>query len=86
MTQFKVTLEREGCIGAAACVAAFEKLWDIDEEGKAKIIMGGGKRLENGDWEIILEEKDLAQALESAQVCPVNVIHIENLDTKEKII
>ena len=85
MARYKVTLDVEGCIGAAACVAAFEEMWEMDNEGKAFMVKEGAKKLDNG-WEIEIGDGDLEKAKESAQVCPVNVIHIENLETGEKII
>lgn len=86
MTKYRVWLDREGCIGAAACVAAFEMLWDIDDESKAKMIMENAKLLDNGNWEIEIDDELLDKAKDSAEVCPVNVIHIENLDTGERLI
>tara|TARA_Y100000310_G_scaffold244886_1_gene249795 strand:- start:1796 stop:2053 length:258 start_codon:yes stop_codon:yes gene_type:complete len=84
--KYKVTYDREGCIGAAACVAAFEDMWEIDEEGKAVILFKNVKKLGNGLFEVEIDEGQLEKVKESAQVCPVNVIHIENLETGEKII
>ena len=86
MTRYRVWLDREGCIGVAACVAVFEQLWSIDDEGKAKMIMENAKMLENGDWEIEIDDSLLEKARDSADVCPVNAVHIENIDTGEKLI
>lgn len=86
MAKYKITYDRKGCIGAASCVAVFEEMWEIDEEGKAKILLKNVKNLGNGIFEVVIEEDLLNKVRESAQVCPVNVIHIENLDTGDEII
>ena len=86
MTRYKIEYDRESCIGAAACAAVAPKFWKMVDDGKADLI-NGTKNEQTGLWELIIEtEDDFKWAKESADVCPVTVIHIINLYTCEKII
>lgn len=55
------------------------------EDGKSDLI-GAEKNADNTKQTLEIDEKDLKCNLEAAQVCPVNVIHIKNKDTGEKLI
>ena len=85
MKKYKVVYDRKDCIGAAACTAV-SKLWVIKEEdGKADLI--GSENKQGKDiQEKIINEKEFQEMLEAARVCPVNIIHIYDLETGEKII
>ena len=86
MTRYKVELDREGCIGAATCAAVAPQFWKMVDDGKVDLI-GSSKNPETGFWELIVEtEGDFRLNKEAADVCPVAVIHITNVDTGEKII
>jgi len=85
--RYRIVYDRASCIGAAVCVALFPDRWDLDSEKKA--ILKGGKHIhEKKDWfEMIIEtDKDFQLDFDSAQGCPVNAIHIYDLDTGEKLI
>lgn len=62
--KYKIIYDREGCIGAAACIAGAPQTWKMDNDGKATQLITE------------FEEKDLQQNLDAARACPVNVIHI----------
>ena len=85
--KLKVWLNREECIGAAACVAVASKIWEMQADAKVSII--GGSKLEDGKIEEILietdNEEDIENIIESAKVCPVAVIKIFNTETGEQI-
>ncbi len=84
MTRFIVEFNKEGCIGAGACEAACPKFWKLDGD-KATLIEG----VANNDGSIQTREigqEDLRSNLDAAQSCPVNVIHIRNKKTGEKLI
>lgn len=83
--KYEVVFDRANCISAAACVAAYAKRWQIVSDGKADLI-GAEKKEDNGLQELIITEKELKQMKLAAEACPVNVIHIIDLETKEKII
>ncbi|HLD15917.1 MAG TPA: ferredoxin [Candidatus Nanoarchaeia archaeon] len=77
MAKYKVVYDRENCIGAFACVAVFPEKWLASDDGKAdfKDAIKNGK----GEFELEIDEKDLAKMKESAEVCPVMVIHIYDM-------
>ena len=66
---------RPECIGAAACVALRPENWFLDTDGKATLMRK----------EIYTEEEFKAE-FESAEACPVNVIHIIEVKTGKKLI
>jgi len=83
LAKYKIIYERVGCIGAAVCVAVAPKYWELDQDSKANLLGG----IKSGDvFELELDESDIEQMKQSAEGCPVNVIHIINLDTGQKII
>jgi len=85
MPKFTIKFDREGCIGAGSCEAACPKFWKLQEDGKADLNIS--KRNEdNTEQTRDIEESDLSCNLEAAQACPVNVIHIFNKETNEKLI
>ena len=74
MAKYKVVYDRENCIGAFACVAVFPERWLAGDDGKAdfKDAIKNGK----GEFELEISDDELAKMKESAEVCPVTVIHI----------
>ena len=82
--KFKIEHDRPNCIGCAACAAVAPDFWTMHEDGKSDIV-GCNKR--DDEWEELdVEEKHYAVNKEAADSCPVNVIHITNKETGEKII
>lgn len=80
MAKYKIELDREECIGAAACVAVAPQLWELVDDGKVDLLKGKFNE-ETKMFELIIEtEEDVKTAQESADVCPVNVIKITKLD------
>lgn len=87
--KYKIIYHREGCIGAAPCTAVAPDFWTLNDSTDGKADLQKSKnptKLDNGDFELIIEEKDLAENMEAAEGCPVNVIHIIDLETGEKLI
>lgn len=58
----KIIVDREACISAADCVAIAPKTFELDEEGKARVI-----GVDGDDQETILE---------AVKSCPVACIYI----------
>ena len=82
--KFQIRHDRPNCIGCAACAAVAPDFWEMHEDGKSDII---GSKKDDDEWEELdIEEKDFNANKEAADSCPVNVIHIINKETKEKII
>lgn len=83
MGKFKVEYDREGCIGAGVCAAVDEKNWEMNADGKADL----KNCSKEGDIFVCeIDEADLEQMKAAAEGCPVNVIHITNKETGEKIV
>lgn len=77
---YKIVHERALCIGCGACVAACEKFWSL-KEGKSNL--KGAKKI-GSKFELEVEKLDCNK--DAAEVCPVNCIHITDLETGKKII
>ncbi|HLC19974.1 MAG TPA: ferredoxin [Candidatus Nanoarchaeia archaeon] len=78
---FTIILDREKCIGSASCQALAPKFWKLDNDGKINLLNSTKK---HDMQERTIEKKDFALAMESAQACPVNAIHI--MKDNEKLI
>lgn len=76
--------DRPNCIGCAACEAVAPDFWEMNGDSKSDI--KNGKNLNNGWQELELEEKNFAENKDAADSCPVNVIHIINKKTGERLI
>ncbi|MBU0461953.1 MAG: ferredoxin [Nanoarchaeota archaeon] len=73
MAKYKIIFDRDACIGAAACLVS--KNWKIADDGKANPAV-----VEFDD------EAMLKQEMEAAEACPVNAIHIEENNSKKRLI
>lgn len=69
--KYKVEVIREKCISAGSCEAIASNVFELDEEGIAKVVSQDG----NTD-----EEKLLA-----AQSCPTNAIIVTDTETGEQV-
>ena len=82
--KFQIQHDRPNCIGCAACAAVAPDFWTMHEDGKSDIV---GCKKRDDEWEELdIEEKNYKENKEAADSCPVNVIHIVNKETGEKII
>jgi len=84
MVKYKITHNRPECIGCSACVGVTGEFWKMGDDGKSDLV--GGTKREDGWEEREIEEDQVEVNKEAAEACPVNVIHIKNLDTNEDII
>ena len=82
--KYQILHDRPNCIGCAACAAVAPDFWTMSEDGKSDIV--GCKKRDDEYEELDIEEKNFRENKEAADSCPVNVIHIVNKETKEKII
>jgi ferredoxin len=76
--------DRPNCIGCGACAVVAPDFWEMNDDGRSDIINAVHKS--NGWQEKTIEEKDFEINLEAAESCPVEVIHLIDNETKEKII
>ncbi|MBS3169512.1 ferredoxin [Candidatus Woesearchaeota archaeon] len=85
MKQYKIVFDRKACIGAYSCAAVAEDIWNFDnKENKVDIKLAGMKG-DKEKQEVIIDESMLQKALDSAEVCPVQVIKIIDLETGEEV-
>ena len=83
--KYRIEYDREGCIGAAACVAVDPENWELVEDGKADL----SKSEQDSKTKFFIreiDESELQKWKEGAESCPVNVIHIVDLETGKRII
>lgn len=84
MTRFLLEHDRPNCIGCAACVAVNPKNWKMCDDNKTDVIGGRGRK---DNWqELEIDSAEFEPNKEAAEACPVNVIHLKNMETGEKII
>ncbi|MBI4151247.1 ferredoxin [Candidatus Woesearchaeota archaeon] len=84
MKQYRVIYDRKGCIGAAACVAGHDARWVLVDDGKADL--KGAQLNKEGLFELIIDENELPKMMDAAQLCPVLVIHIDEVETGKRLI
>ena len=84
MTKFLLEHNRPDCIGCAACVAVNPKNWVMNDDGKSDII--DAPHRPDGWQELEIDDADFEANRQAAEACPVNVIHLKNKETGEKII
>ncbi|MEM4375624.1 MAG: ferredoxin [Candidatus Woesearchaeota archaeon] len=83
--RYKIVYDRENCIGAAACAAVDPDDFEMASDGKAEL--KGGKAVKDRMvFEKEITEEEFKRAKEAAEACPVNVIHIIDLETGEQLI
>lgn len=83
--QYLVVYRKSECIGAGACEFAAPELWHYDKETSIATLKPEGTVKTKEREELIIDESTLAKHLEAAQVCPVAIIEIYELDTGKKI-
>jgi len=83
--RYRIIYNREECIGAAACIAAYPERWEMADDGRADL-KGGKKNDDNSVQELEISEDEFKQMMDAAQACPVSVIHIEDLEAKKRLI
>ena len=70
MSKYKVTIDRNLCIGAGSCVAIAPKVFALDSEAKAILLP-------------TVNEEDDTNVLEAAKACPVAAIIITDETGKQ---
>jgi ferredoxin len=75
MTSTKIIHLKEQCISCGACAAISPEYWEMDQEGMAHL----KGSVQNGkDWTLVVKTVEAAAAnKEAADVCPVNIIKLE---------
>jgi len=75
MPKYSVKHNKPDCIGCSACAAVDPEHWEMEEDlGKSTLV--GGTEDEQGIEHLEIEETGLESMKESAEACPVKIIHI----------
>lgn len=86
---YTIDHDRPNCIGCGACAAVAPEFWEMSAlDGKSDV---KDSQHEEDVGEIVREKLDIndehyTKNREAADCCPVNVIHLINRETGEKII
>ncbi len=83
--QYHIIYRKKNCIGAGACEFAAPDLWHYDTNTSIATLKDQRATKTSEEEELIIEEQDLPLHLEAAQVCPVGIIEIYDLETGKKI-
>jgi len=73
IANMKIKLERSKCIGCGSCAAVCDKFFEMAEDGLSHL--KNSKKDERGNEE--LEIAEVGCAKEAAEICPVQIIHVE---------
>lgn len=83
--KYVIKYDREGCIGAAACVAADAEDWTLSTEDAKADLKGSSKDGSTGLFVREIGESELARNKLAAEGCPVKVIKIFDKDSGQQI-
>ena len=91
MKRYKITVERNECIGAGPCTAILPEFWTLNEaeDGRVNISKKHEPMVDDqgNEWVIVkLSDEELKEHIEAAESCPVAVIHIIEEESGKKII
>ena len=79
MAKYKISYDREACIGALGCLGVTEELWELADDGKVNL-KGAEFNEETQRWELIIDEEDFDIARASEDACPVQAIKVEKVE------
>ena len=85
--RYRVVYDRNNCIGIGSCALLQPERWVMIRNGndnRADLI--GGIAQKDGILVAEFTEEEFVQFKSAAESCPVNVIHIIDVETGEKII
>ncbi|MBN1386096.1 ferredoxin [Candidatus Woesearchaeota archaeon] len=74
--KYKIVHRKDECIGCGACVAADPAHWKMNSENKAELI--GAKKVGETE-ESIIDEKEVDDVRQAAEVCPVRIIEVRKV-------
>lgn len=83
--KYKIVYDRSLCIGAGTCVAINPSSWELDSENKA-ILKDSSQKGSSETFELEIDDSSFNIEMEAAKGCPVNCIHIIDMETGEQLI
>lgn len=85
--KYRVVYDRKNCIGVLTCAAFYPERWKINEgDNKADLHESQEDQQNPGTFILEFTEEELERLKSSAEVCPVNVIHIEDVETGRRVV
>jgi len=83
--KYKVFYKKSECIGAGACEFAFPEGWFFDKETSIATLKDPNAKKTDESEELIINQEQLDEYMDSARVCPVLIIEIHDLESGKKI-
>lgn len=83
--KYRVELDRDACIGVATCVAIIPDELSMADDNKVDV-RDSMQDQKTKFFVREISENELKTWIEAAEVCPVNVIHITDLETGKRLI
>ncbi len=81
---YQVVYDRKNCIGVLTCVAFHPERWQINQsDSKADLL--GAKEEPSGTFILDFTEEELEKFKIAAEVCPVKVIKIFDVETGREV-
>lgn len=84
--KYRIEYDRPNCIEILSCAATYPERWAVGKDNKADLIGGKEDSKNPGSWILEFTAEELEKFKLSAEACPVNVIHIIDVETGEKLI
>ena len=83
--KYKVIYQKSGCIGAGACEYTFPEGWFYDKETSIATLKDPATEKTDEKEVLIIDESTYEKHLEAAQVCPVAIIEIFDMETGKRV-
>ena len=83
--RYKIIYKKSECIGAGACEFAFPEGWFYDKDTSIATLKDPATEKTDEKETLIISEELFEKHLEAAQVCPVGIIEIFDMDTGERV-
>ena len=71
----RIIYDRNICVGAGACIAAFGEAFEMNTDGKADL--KGGAKTNDGKYAITITDDRKEAADQAINTCPINAINKE---------
>lgn len=84
--KIKIVYDRNGCIGAAACVSINPIDWVMDADGKANLIQSQKEAEKLVKIVDVNNKEEMGRVVESAIVCPVSIIEVWDVKENKRIV
>jgi ferredoxin len=76
VTKYKIEIDRTGCIACGACYSIDLSHFEPDDEGKSTVV---GGETDDTASSGVFEDKEIENAREAEDSCPVSVIAVTEL-------